>query len=296
MIPSQPAVEDHDHAPDELWGGDRARPPLSFHILTTRDTAPVRSPYMNAFRGDSAGTSGHARPRRGVRTPSKLRVVCVEADAGWVPLHVSHGPRLQAAPQLAARRAGARRCRPNTRGKHLPRFGTTGSRSRRQPDERHRFVCGRTTFRTAIGVAVVQEMLAEHSALTAEQRRAILCDNAAELSIWRSCLRRRTGRASLLPRSSRRNHRRSIGDDYRSPAHPRRQATASTIVTFLSAVAPPSIGRKSAMMIVPANIRTFVEHQLRAHQAGAVQMLGRGSARRAGHLQRGGRVGQVPSS
>jgi predicted TIM-barrel fold metal-dependent hydrolase len=62
--------------------------PLSFHILTTRSEGRVRGPRINSFlsiiRGnqDIMGTLIFG----GVfeRYPA-LRVVCVEADAGWVP-------------------------------------------------------------------------------------------------------------------------------------------------------------------------------------------------------------------
>jgi len=90
MMPGNPAVEDYDSTVyDAFW--DRAVElglPLSFHILTTRESAPVRGPKMNGFlaiiRGcqDVMGTLVLG----GVfeRHPG-LKIVCVEADAGWVP-------------------------------------------------------------------------------------------------------------------------------------------------------------------------------------------------------------------
>jgi predicted TIM-barrel fold metal-dependent hydrolase len=89
MMPGVPAVEDYDSPVyDPFW--QRAvelELPLSFHILTTPDVR-ARGPKMNGFlaivRGcqDIMGTLVLG----GVfeRNP-ELSVVCVEADAGWVP-------------------------------------------------------------------------------------------------------------------------------------------------------------------------------------------------------------------
>ncbi len=90
MMPGDPAVDDYDStAYDPFWeAAIDLGLPLSFHILTTRDKAPVRGPAMNRFlaivRGcqDIIGTLilGGVFERH-----PKLKVVCVEADAGWVP-------------------------------------------------------------------------------------------------------------------------------------------------------------------------------------------------------------------
>jgi predicted TIM-barrel fold metal-dependent hydrolase len=91
MMPGHPAVADYDApAYDDFY---RAAVdldlPLSFHILTSReDHAPVRGPRLNGFlaiiRGcqDIMGTFvlGGVFERH-----PRLRVVCAEADAGWVP-------------------------------------------------------------------------------------------------------------------------------------------------------------------------------------------------------------------
>jgi predicted TIM-barrel fold metal-dependent hydrolase len=92
MLPGFPAQEDYDHAMyDPFWEAavDLALP-LSFHILTVREslTYAPRGPKMNQFlaviRGcqDIIGTLilGGVFERH-----PKLKVVCVEADAGWVP-------------------------------------------------------------------------------------------------------------------------------------------------------------------------------------------------------------------
>jgi predicted TIM-barrel fold metal-dependent hydrolase len=90
MMPGNPAVEDYDsRIYDPVW--EKALElelPLSFHILTTRGDGKVRGPRINSFlsiiRGnqDILGTLIFG----GVfeRYP-ELKVVCVEADAGWVP-------------------------------------------------------------------------------------------------------------------------------------------------------------------------------------------------------------------
>ena len=90
MMPGHPGVADYDSpAYDDFWeAAVEIGLPLSFHILTTRDSAPLRGPRLNAFlaviRGcqDIMGTLVFG----GVfeRHP-RLRVVCVEADAGWAP-------------------------------------------------------------------------------------------------------------------------------------------------------------------------------------------------------------------
>ena len=89
MMPGHPGVEDYDSPVyDEFWrAAIDLNLPLSFHILTTREERP-RGPRMNAFltvvRGcqDIMGTLvlGGVFERH-----PKLKVVCVEADAGWVP-------------------------------------------------------------------------------------------------------------------------------------------------------------------------------------------------------------------
>jgi predicted TIM-barrel fold metal-dependent hydrolase len=91
MMPGNPAVADYD---DPMYGpfyeaAADLRLPLSFHILTSaEDQRKTRGPRLNAFmaiiRGcqDIIGTFVFG----GVfeRHP-RLRLVCVEADAGWVP-------------------------------------------------------------------------------------------------------------------------------------------------------------------------------------------------------------------
>ncbi|HUV10957.1 MAG TPA: amidohydrolase family protein, partial [Acidimicrobiia bacterium] len=94
MLPGVPAVEDYDHpAYDDFWeSAVDAGLPISFHILTGGAGAlasdAYRGPKMNSFLGiirgnqDLLGTLifGGVFERH-----PRLRVVCVEADAGWAP-------------------------------------------------------------------------------------------------------------------------------------------------------------------------------------------------------------------
>jgi predicted TIM-barrel fold metal-dependent hydrolase len=93
MMPGNPGVSDYD---DPIYGpffeaAIDLQMPLSFHILTRKgdtDGTPTRGPKMNGFmsiiRGcqDIMGTFilGAVFERH-----PKLKLVCVEADAGWVP-------------------------------------------------------------------------------------------------------------------------------------------------------------------------------------------------------------------
>ncbi|MFQ5415484.1 MAG: amidohydrolase family protein [Myxococcota bacterium] len=89
MMPGHPGVDDYDSPVyDDFWrAAIDLGLPLSFHILTTRGER-ARGPYMNNFltvvRGcqDIMGmlVLGGVFERH-----AHLKIVCVEADAGWVP-------------------------------------------------------------------------------------------------------------------------------------------------------------------------------------------------------------------
>jgi predicted TIM-barrel fold metal-dependent hydrolase len=88
-MPGQPGVEDYDSPVyDEFWAAtvDLGLPP-SFHILTMR-TERTRGPKMNSFLSIVRGCQDimGMLVLGGVfeRNPA-VRVVCAEADAGWVP-------------------------------------------------------------------------------------------------------------------------------------------------------------------------------------------------------------------
>jgi predicted TIM-barrel fold metal-dependent hydrolase len=93
MMPGDPAVEDYDSTIyDPVWAtAVELGLPLSFHILTTKSGAMAQNPrgprinsFLSIIRGcqDIMGTLIFS----GVfdRHPG-LKIVCVEADAGWVP-------------------------------------------------------------------------------------------------------------------------------------------------------------------------------------------------------------------
>jgi predicted TIM-barrel fold metal-dependent hydrolase len=91
MMPGNPAVGDyHDPAYDPFYeaAADLGLP-LSFHILTSQgDSLKTRGPRLNAFLSIIRGCQdiigifvlGGVFERH-----PRLRLVCVEADAGWVP-------------------------------------------------------------------------------------------------------------------------------------------------------------------------------------------------------------------
>jgi predicted TIM-barrel fold metal-dependent hydrolase len=91
MMPGNPAVNDYDDPMyDPLWqAAIDLGLPLSFHILTSQqDTFNGRGPKINAFMSIIRGCQDIIGMFifSGVfeRNP-KLKLICVEADAGWVP-------------------------------------------------------------------------------------------------------------------------------------------------------------------------------------------------------------------
>jgi predicted TIM-barrel fold metal-dependent hydrolase len=206
MMPGNPAVEDYDsQAYDELWqAAIELELPLSFHILTTRETSPVRGPRMNAFlsviRGcqDIMGTLvlGGVFERH-----PKLRIVCVEADAGWVPhymyrmdhaykRHRNWLPAGQALSKLPSEYFAE--CIYTTFQDDWVAFKNVDNLNWRRLMWANDFPHSDSTWPWS------QEMLDVHAAgLTPEQRRAILCDNVAEL--YHVDLARLEGSAAAQP-------------------------------------------------------------------------------------------------
>ncbi|HVN90141.1 MAG TPA: amidohydrolase family protein [Candidatus Binataceae bacterium] len=92
MMPGFPVMEDYDSKiyDDFFEAAISLEMPLSFHILTSREgiVAPNRGPRMNSFMSiiranqDIMGmfVLGGVFERH-----PKLKIACVEADAGWVP-------------------------------------------------------------------------------------------------------------------------------------------------------------------------------------------------------------------
>ncbi len=190
MMPGNPAVEDyHSTVYDPFW--EKAIElglPLSFHILTTRETSPVRGPMMNGFlsiiRGcqDIMGTLVLG----GVfeRNPD-LKVVCVEADAGWVPhymyrmdhaykRHHNWLPAGQALSKLPSEYFAEHIY--TTFQDDWVAFQTADLMNWRRLMWANDFPHSDSTWPWS------QDMLAEHGKhLTEEQKRAILCENVADL-------------------------------------------------------------------------------------------------------------------
>ncbi len=189
MMPGMPGIEDYDSKIwDPFWEAAVALGlPLSFHILTTRGES-VRGPRLNTFlsiiRGiqDIMGTLifGGVFERH-----PELKVVCVEADAGWVPHYMY---RMDHAYK---------------RHRNWLQPGTTLSKLPSEYFAEHIYVTFQddwTAFRQADDMnwkrlmwandfphsdstwPWSQEMLAKHSSsLSTEQRQAILSSNAADL-------------------------------------------------------------------------------------------------------------------
>jgi len=89
MMPGQPAVEDYDSPVyDPFWeAAVDLGLPLSFHILTTRSDH-TRGPKMNTFLSIVRGCQdimGMLVLGGVFERHPELKIVCVEADAGWVP-------------------------------------------------------------------------------------------------------------------------------------------------------------------------------------------------------------------
>ena len=189
MMPGTPAVEDYDSPVyDKFWeAAIEEKLPLSFHILTMKDPK-LRGPAMNGFlsimRGcqDIMGTLVLG----GVfeRNPD-LKVVCVEADAGWVPHYMyrmdhaykRHRFWLPAGQQLS--KLPSEYFAENiyvTFQDDWVAFQTADLMNWRRLMWANDFPHSDSTWPWS------QQVLEEHGkSLTDEQRQAILCDNVADL-------------------------------------------------------------------------------------------------------------------
>ena len=190
MMPGVPAYElDYDDpAWDPFWEAAIGLGlPLSFHILTTRGQR-TRGPKMNRFLSvvrDCQDIIGMLVLGGVFERHPDLRVVCVEADAGWVPhfayrmdhAYKRHRYWLPPGQQLSM-----------LPSEYLMRNVSvtfqddwTAFRFADSMDW-HRLLWANDFPHSDSTWPWSQEMLTEHTAqLSDEQRRAILCDNVAEL-------------------------------------------------------------------------------------------------------------------
>jgi predicted TIM-barrel fold metal-dependent hydrolase len=193
MMPGNPVGEDYDSPVyDRFWeAAIELDLPLSFHILTDRSsafTAKVRGPAMNGFlaivRGcqDIMGTLvlGGVFERH-----PDLKIVCVEADAGWVPHYLyrmdhaykRHRNWLPAGQKLS--KLPSEYFSENiytTFQDDWVAFQVADLMNWRRLLWANDFPHSDSTWPWS------QDVLAEHTRhLTPEQKRAILCDNVAEL-------------------------------------------------------------------------------------------------------------------
>jgi uncharacterized protein len=192
MMPGEPGcVDEHDYdspAFDPVWeAAIELQLPLSFHILTTRAERP-RGPKMNGFlsvvRGCQDVMGMFVLGGVFERHPD-LRIVCVEADAGWVPHfmyrmdHAYKRHRYWLPPGQALSKLPSEYF---AEGIYVT-FQDDWTAFRFAADMNWRRLMWANDFPHSDSTwPWSQEMLAEHTAqLTDEQRRAILSGNVAEL-------------------------------------------------------------------------------------------------------------------
>lgn len=189
MMPGHPAEADYDSPLyDPVWeAAIELDLPLSFHILTSRSEA-TRGPRINSFlsiiRGnqDIMGTLifGGVFARH-----PKLKVVCVEADAGWVPHymyrmdHAYKRHRNWLAPGVTLERLPSEYF-----AEHVYTTFQDDSVAFRMANEMNwrRLMWANDFPHSDSTWPWSREVIEEQTAhLDAGQKRAILCDNVAEL-------------------------------------------------------------------------------------------------------------------
>ncbi len=189
MMPGEPAEEDYDsEIYNPLWEAAIDMDlPLSFHILTMKN-AHTRGPRINTFlsiiRGnqDIMGTLIFG----GVfeRYP-ELKIVCVEADAGWIPHymyrmdHAYKRHRNWLAPGTTLSKMPSEYFAENI----YSTFQDDWVAFRMANDMNWRHLMWANDFPHSDSTwPWSQDMLAQHTQqLSAEQRHAILCGNVADL-------------------------------------------------------------------------------------------------------------------
>jgi predicted TIM-barrel fold metal-dependent hydrolase len=189
MLPGQPGQADYDsEIYGEFWEAaiDLALP-LSFHILTTRNPRGVRGPVLNhavtIIRANQDIIAMLVYGGVFDRHP-RLKIVCVEADAGWLPhymyrmdhyytrhRHSLHGKELQKLPSEYLRE-----------NIYLTFQDDWVAFRMLDMVNPHRLMWANDFPHSDSTWPWSQDVLKEHAArLTEEQRRLILHDNVAEL-------------------------------------------------------------------------------------------------------------------
>jgi predicted TIM-barrel fold metal-dependent hydrolase len=189
MMPGVPAVEDYDSPVyDEFWEvAIELGLPLSFHILTTkseRTRGPAISSFLSIVRGCQDIMAMLVFGGVFERHPD-LRVVCVEADAGWVPHfmyrmdHAFKRHRYWLKPGADLQRLPSEYFADNI----YVTFQDDWTAFRFAGDMNwHRLMWANDFPHSDSTWPWSQELLTEHTQhLTAEQQRAILCQNVADL-------------------------------------------------------------------------------------------------------------------
>jgi predicted TIM-barrel fold metal-dependent hydrolase len=190
MMPGNPQVEDYDSPVyAEFWDAcvDLGLVP-SFHILTSsadsmsRSRGPKMNNFLSIIRGNQDIMGMFVLAGVFERHP-RLKIVCVEADAGWVP-HFTY--RMDHAFNRHRKwlKAGIDKLPSEYFREHIYLTFQDDWVAFANADQMNwRRLCWANDFPHSDSTwPWSQEMLDEHTAhLTEEQKRAILCDNAAEL-------------------------------------------------------------------------------------------------------------------
>ncbi|HET9690136.1 MAG TPA: amidohydrolase family protein [Acidimicrobiales bacterium] len=189
MMPGNPGVEDYDSPVyDEFWEtAIELGLPLSFHILTTRGEkarGPKISSFLSIVRGCQDIMAMLVFGGVFERHPD-LKVVCVEADAGWVPHfmyrmdHAFNRHRYWLKPGAELSRLPSEYFAENifvTFQDDWTAFRFADAMNWRRLLWANDFPHSDSTWPWS------QELLEKHTAqLSEEQTRAILCDNVAGL-------------------------------------------------------------------------------------------------------------------
>jgi predicted TIM-barrel fold metal-dependent hydrolase len=190
MMPGNPQVEDYDSPVyDEFWEAcvDLGLVP-SFHILTSstdslnRSRGPKMNNFLSIIRGNQDIMGMFVLSGVFDRHP-RLKLVCVEADAGWVP-HFTY--RMDHAWKRHRKWLTAKvdKLPSEYFNEHIYLTFQDDWVAFANADQMNwRRLCWANDFPHSDSTwPWSQEMLEEHTAnLTDEQKRAILCDNTAEL-------------------------------------------------------------------------------------------------------------------